>query len=1551
VFAIGSRQNSLLGMSAPARRGLSEAALICQPRSSSLGNQHCGGMDLPFSPQPEEPPKGDPAAQAIASLRGYAYQLYASGLAWLSLSDGDDELFLEVAQDYATAVRDALAAVQVKDTASTVTIYSENARQALDGFVDLVERNPGRRVTLHFLSTASIGRELKTEHRVGTEPTLLYWDRAREGAAIAPLRDVLNRLDLTNRVKAFIENRSDEALRDDLVRRIHWDCGAPPLDDLKNQLEERLVVYAAEKLQVPPDEARHLSAKVLQRLFEVVVEPDAHKRKLTSADLLSLLGDATRISLARSDVDAIVRTGARVVESVATAVATLRTPDPLQSDIVKESLERDFAGRYRRALQRSLFPETAKSDQFQLLAKEILEGNVTSLSEELRRRILLRASRSAAPRNRVDAAQEYLDAALQLTGSEIELPAQARILVARNDADGAIRLLRDATDPESQATLLSILAATKGDEVALAWLSEKGLSVERLTTNGVIALCHINLRRDDIAAVKATLDRITSTQVEECPYLLFLRGAVRFASLLSKPDQKLALQGLQLDVRRVRPIVADTQVAAELDAASADLQRVVSLGKELGLRDATRVAEDYLVWFDLIHPSHRDAALARLRSDMEEPATALRRLQFAFAYDPAFNPEPIVRHLEKRESLGGFDDEELRAALLIALHGQATAPVAAFIAKHRAQLDATFGKPGIRFIEIQALAKSGDAVNARAVLNANRSEFDAEELVRLEAQIAAAEGADPVAEYKRAYESTKTADTLRSLIASLAERDDYRSIAPYAEQLHALTGDPRDISYAATAYARAGDEDGFVRVIEAHRTILDHNVDLARHYGWQLFNRGRLKEARDLAQSLQSKPDGRDLDLEIAIAIETGEWETLSQPLTACLQMSDTLPPLTVMRAAHLSQASGQGPLMDLVAAATAKGGDDPNVLLGAYTLYIEKGLEDQKDEAQAWFRRALELSGPDGPIQQFELKDILAKQIEWNERTRKINEGISRGDIPLVIGAAGLRTTIVDIVLRNFARNSALTDHRRRASIPLFSGRRVVGRVGSINRIALDLSAILVLGWLGLLPKVLDTFPEIVIPAGTFRDLFEGRRKIREYQKSRLQRAERIDRAIARGKLKIVRSSLPPHDALVTEVGAELAGLIRAAEAANGFVLRPAPIHRPGVEEMPDADISAHESILVDTHALLAALAKYGAVDQATEQTAKRYFALQDKGLPKSAVPDRARPLYIEGLGLIYLDTVHLLDTVLDTFDEVYIDSSSQDEASALIEHDRHVAEVLRVIDLIREAIRKAQAAKKIVFGPHRAPGSDDADGLELSTINLISDLMKSDAAVFDDRGLNKEQFVEDRSRHRAPTLTSLDLIEELRGRNLITDDERRAFRHRLRIAGAALVPVDADEITQAALRSQQTESAELRAIRDSVSLARVAEVPRFPAEIPWFASTVLAVKNAVLNVWIREKDFARAASMADAVLAIAINPEDWLARWEGNAPPDWIETIKIVVLAGLALPVELEGTELMNAYHNWLERRVLEPLRTNAPDVYRALVEHIRRFVNAAAEHHDGP
>jgi hypothetical protein len=231
-------------------------------------------LPTPFSagPRLSGPPLGDPATQAVASLRGYAYQLYASGLAWLDLKAGE-ELYLEVAKDYAVAAENALRAVEVKDTtASKVTINSGNVRDTLDSFVDLVERNPDRHVYLRFLSTSPIGREHRKEHHAGSEATLRYWRRAASGGDVAPLRTVLSRIELSQRVRDFINARDDHALREEFLSRIHWDCGRAPLDGVLAELGAGLLRYAAERLNAPLEDKNRLTAVVLQR------PPDNHSR-------------------------------------------------------------------------------------------------------------------------------------------------------------------------------------------------------------------------------------------------------------------------------------------------------------------------------------------------------------------------------------------------------------------------------------------------------------------------------------------------------------------------------------------------------------------------------------------------------------------------------------------------------------------------------------------------------------------------------------------------------------------------------------------------------------------------------------------------------------------------------------------------------------------------------------------------------------------------------------------------------------------------------------------------------------------------------------------------------------------------------------------------------------------------------------------------------------------------------------------------------------------------------------------------------------------------
>lgn len=594
-------------------------------------------------------------------------------------------------------------------------------------------------------------------------------------------------------------------------------------------------------------------------------------------------------------------------------------PDIFGAELA-EAVERDYAQRYRRAIQRSLFPEAQKNDEFYPLAQPILAGTAAAVSPALRRRILLRAARSTALRKNLDLSQRFLDAAAALSGPDSDLPARARLLEARGETDAAILLLRDAKDADARSTLLTVIARAKGEAAALEWYADQRLSVADLTENGVNTLCQVHLRRGDLDAVTQILARITDEQLSRCPYFYLLRGVVRFALLMPKPEQRMVLEGLPLDVRRARPIVPDAELASELDAASADLQCALPLGVELDLTHALQAIRAYLIWCDLLHPGRRAGALAQLRNDMQEPDKALMLIQFALAYDPQFDPASISAYLDKREAFGGLNDDELRARLAIPLNKDDPVRVAELIARHRRQLESSFGKLGVASLEIQALARSGDATSARLLLEANRQSFPQQAVAAFETDIATAEGADPVVEQIRLYETTQTTDALRALVRALADKRDDRAIARYAEELYKATADPRDIAMAAQALAQSGNGRDFVRVVEAYPFLKDYDPEIKRHYAWQLLYLGRLSEATQITNTIrQQSPAQRDLNLEVALAIETGEWEQLAQPLAAFLERADQLDGPTLMRAAHLAQASGHGPLLDLARAAIKK--------------------------------------------------------------------------------------------------------------------------------------------------------------------------------------------------------------------------------------------------------------------------------------------------------------------------------------------------------------------------------------------------------------------------------------------------------------------------------------------------------------------------------------------------------------------------------------------------------------------------------------------------------
>jgi hypothetical protein len=267
-------------------------------------------QNIQFSagPRLNTPPLGDPSREAVASLRGYAYQLYTSALAWIDLRT-EEELHLEVAEDYAVAAQDALKAVQVKDTGpSTVTINSEGVQEVLDSFVDLFKRNPQKNVVVHYLSTSPIGQERAIADRAAGKPTLEYWRSAAAAADVGPLRKVLLAAGLSEKVESFINARDDHALREDFLKRIQWDCGQPDLQAVQDILAARLDRYCSEELELYADDGAHLVGTVLLHVLNTIVHENP--RRLDSFGIRKLLENSTTVRIPRNAANAILRQAA-----------------------------------------------------------------------------------------------------------------------------------------------------------------------------------------------------------------------------------------------------------------------------------------------------------------------------------------------------------------------------------------------------------------------------------------------------------------------------------------------------------------------------------------------------------------------------------------------------------------------------------------------------------------------------------------------------------------------------------------------------------------------------------------------------------------------------------------------------------------------------------------------------------------------------------------------------------------------------------------------------------------------------------------------------------------------------------------------------------------------------------------------------------------------------------------------------------------------------------------------------------------------------------------
>ncbi|MBA4090099.1 MAG: hypothetical protein C0494_05835 [Sphingobium sp.] len=255
-----------------------------------------------LSDEPWHLSKLDSKRQAVASLRGYAYQLHQSLAAWIALPD-DATLHLEVSEDYAQIARDpasletVLTATQVKETreSGSITLNSDDVKAAIRAYWALRKANAGRQVRFAFLTTSPIGQERIDPVDGGAG--LALWERAARSGALDGLRRALagrftSAADEDSGLAAFLRDSGDDELRSELIAPVRWLAGEPPIETIAKDNRAALIILG-ERFGGLPDFSARAADILLAQILDTIVS--AGDRRLRRGDLLLILQEAISI--------------------------------------------------------------------------------------------------------------------------------------------------------------------------------------------------------------------------------------------------------------------------------------------------------------------------------------------------------------------------------------------------------------------------------------------------------------------------------------------------------------------------------------------------------------------------------------------------------------------------------------------------------------------------------------------------------------------------------------------------------------------------------------------------------------------------------------------------------------------------------------------------------------------------------------------------------------------------------------------------------------------------------------------------------------------------------------------------------------------------------------------------------------------------------------------------------------------------------------------------------------------------------------------------------
>ncbi len=1226
---------------------------------------------------------------------------------------------------------------------------------------------------------------------------------------------------------------------------------------------------------------------------------------------------------------------------------------------LKDSSVQQFTNQAKQELSNTLSFRGFNPDKARRKLQELLHraknGDLVAASDTVKRDICYWTARLCAIKAETLPEAKKLRAELRQTDLDMNLSiVDALIAEAEGNTDGALRLLRDCDDSDSRSVWFGLLHRLKSKKAALAWFEEQDTSNDPqfFSPGGWInwAICAAELDRWEEACQRLLkLDDLWN----EMPTLAFIDGTINAAMLLPLDFRKGAINGIPF-LKSVQPSQGANPQHHHTRATGA----FEFVGRKLAHQDITgphwaKAIADWRLWLRLMNPTGQKAHTAReeVKTCMKDAKQAVDLIRFAFAFDISFDPKPLEAYLKKRKDLGGLDDRELQAELLLSTQTLKAGDLVDYLDENKKRLAKVMPSEFLARLHAEALLRDGQTSDkAQQVAKNYESLLDEDHYYPLRTLIDAHDGKDIREQLEVRYRKTGNLVDLRHLINYLKLEDDRAALRPLTREYFERSPTAENAMDVVVSLADPSnpDHDSIVEFLNNHADIVEQSDELKTAKAMALFDAGRLQEAGEINEILLKQrinPDNLDLDFNIAVA--SGNWKRLGGILDRAWSQRETISPEILITFAHTAGQQDQiDHALKLAKAAVDKAPNDPHIIGAAYFLYFQLGRDEEANPD--WLKRAAELSSAaDGPIRRVSLQELVTSiHPKHQDRLREMERKWLGGEIPLGLVAELSNVSLTRFLLHIPQQNADEQDGRHRAVLPIIAGGREPIELREAWTVGLDVSSILVLDSLGLLEIAINSLRRVKLAANVMELLFRERGEARFHQPSRIRAARQVLTLHRRGRLIAVDEPATVPETLISEVGTEHATLLQLAQRNNGKVICSLPIYRAGSLMEQEADIEKFNNLIVPIMNfcnLCHNRGKIGIEDHRRVKTLLGHQGQTEGAAPSPAILDG--PIYIDELALSHMLNANVLRPLTTAGLQIRVHPDVLRDMRWLAETSDSGQELATRIDKIRHVLRGALDAGKASLLPRARDESEriQRDGMRVeATMSLLAGASRCDSFCIDDRYINSRSVFTETNGRTIPIICVLDILRYLVSKDLIDASECWAARCKLRQSGFAFITPEPDELSHwlkdAGFDNNDfVESAELRTLRQSTARADSIELASWAEGFALVTSLITVCRQVISRLWGNEEiPTEQAAKLSHWIwhnlMTTAVPRSQALTH---DAYGSLIRDSMPLRLGGFLLPTSNHTQERQARYANWVENTFLRPLQpANADIVKNALL-----------------